>query len=60
MKEKGITYPIGIGASEMLLDYKISSYPTTIFIDKNHKIKYRHEGPLSLRNLRTKINQLIN
>ena len=60
IEENGITYPIGIGTSETLLDYKISSYPTTIFIDKNHKIKYRHEGPLSLKSLRTKINQLIN
>ena len=60
IEKNGITYPIGIGTSETLLDYKISSYPTTIFIDKNHRIKYRHEGPLSLRSLRTKINQLIN
>ena len=59
IKEKGITYPMGIGTSKTLLDYKINSYPTTIFIDKNHKIILRHEGPLSLKSLRNKINQLI-
>ena len=59
IKEKGITYPMGIGTSKMLLDYKINSYPTTIFINKNHKIILRHEGPLSLKSLRNKINQLI-
>jgi len=58
IKEKGITYPMGIGTSTMLLDYKISSYPTTIFIDKDHKIIIKHEGPLNLKNLRYKVNQL--
>ena len=44
----GITYAVGPDAeTKILIDYKISSFPTTVFLNKNHEIVRTWAGVLT-------------
>lgn len=54
--EFGLTYAIGPDTSGMLIrEYEIISFPTTLFLDDNHKIVRKWAGPLN----EEKLNELI-
>jgi len=43
----------------ILADYQISVHPTTVFLDKNHRIVLRWEGPISYGKLEELILKLL-
>jgi len=48
LQELGITYPSGPDPkSQMVRDYKIVGFPTTIFVDRDHNVVKKHAGILS-------------
>ena len=47
LDELGITYPSGADPeSQMVRDFKIVGFPTTIFIDRDHNVVKKHAGIL--------------
>ncbi|MBT3942376.1 MAG: TlpA family protein disulfide reductase [Chloroflexi bacterium] len=48
LDELGITYPSGADPeSQMVRDYKVVGFPTTIFIDRDHNVVKKHAGILT-------------
>lgn len=47
VKDKEIEFPVLLANSKVLLEYKIVSFPTTYFIDKNGRIALADKGLLS-------------
>jgi thiol-disulfide isomerase/thioredoxin len=57
LDELGITYPSGADpTSQLVRDFKIVGFPTTIFIDSDHNIVKKHAGILSAGSIETLIN----
>jgi thiol-disulfide isomerase/thioredoxin len=57
LDELGITYPSGADpTSQLVRNFKIVGFPTTIFIDSNHNIVKKHAGFLSAGSIETLIN----
>ena len=46
--------------NRILADYQISVHPTTVFLDENHQIVLRWEGPISYGKLEELILELLN
>lgn len=60
LDELGIEYPSGADAeNQMVRDFKILGFPTTIFIDSDHNIVKKHAGILSAGSLETLIDLTI-
>jgi thiol-disulfide isomerase/thioredoxin len=60
LDELGIEYPSGADAeNQMVRDFEIVGFPTTIFIDSDHNIVKKHAGILSAGSLETLINSTI-
>ena len=60
LDELGIEYPSGADAeNQMVRDFKIVGFPTTIFIDSDHNIVKKHAGILSAGSLEVLINSTI-
>lgn len=56
----GIAYPSGADAeSQMVRDFKIVGFPTTIFIDSDHNVVKKHAGILSAESLESLINSTV-
>jgi thiol-disulfide isomerase/thioredoxin len=60
LDELGVTYPSGADAqSQMVRDFKIVGFPTTIFIDSDHNVVKKHAGILSPESLESLINSTV-
>lgn len=44
LKEKEVDYPVAIAGKEMLRQFQVSGYPTTMFIDRSGKIRFVDAG----------------
>ena len=44
LKEKNISYPVAIASSEVLKQFHISGFPTTVFADQEGKIRFVDAG----------------
>lgn len=59
--EFGITYPIGPDESgDILIDYEVNGFPTTVFLDKDHQIVRKWAGVLDEEKLDELIAELVN
>ncbi|MCX8251781.1 MAG: TlpA disulfide reductase family protein [Dehalococcoidia bacterium] len=60
LDELGIEYPSGADTdNQMVRDFKIVGFPTTIFIDSDHNIVKKHAGILSAGSLEALINSTV-
>ena len=58
--EFGITYAVGPDTeTKILIDYKASSFPTTVFLDKNHEIVRNWAGVLTEEKLEELVAPLL-
>ncbi len=58
--EFGITYAVGPDTvNQILIDYKVSAYPTSVFLDRNHKIVRTWAGVLTAEKLEELIGSLL-
>ena len=55
----GITYAIGPDTSAIILDYRVIGFPTTMFLNRNHKIVRSWTGTLSAEQLEEFIQELL-
>jgi len=54
-----INYPVALATSEIINQFQPGQFiPTTIFIDKNGRIRHKHVGLLDKKTLLTYLNQL--
>jgi cytochrome c biogenesis protein CcmG/thiol:disulfide interchange protein DsbE len=54
-----INYPVALATSEIINQFQPGEFiPTTIFIDKNGRIRHKHVGLLDKKTLLTYLNQL--
>lgn len=59
--EFGITYAIGPDAEgDILVDYEVSGFPTTIFLDKDHQVVRKWSGILDAEKLDELIAEVLN
>ena len=60
VKELGLTYPsLADTESRIQFDYDVFSYPTTVFLDKNHNIARRWTGIIGEEQLSEQIEALL-
>ncbi len=60
LNELGVEYPSGADAeSQMVRDFKVVGFPTTIFIDSDHNVVKKHAGILSAESLESLINSTV-
>ena len=57
--EFGITYPVGVDSGDVVVDYKIIGFPTTVFIDKDLNIVRKWTGALNAENLEEFVEELL-
>ena len=56
----GITYAVGPDAvNQILIDYKVSAYPTSVFLDRNHEIVRTWAGVLTEDKLEELVGPLL-
>ena len=61
LNEFGITYPSGPDVeNQMIRDFKVLGFPTTIFIDRNHNVVKKYAGILSEDSIESFIASTIN
>ncbi len=51
-RELGVSWPILVGDGLMAKDYELETYPTTLLIDAEGIVRFRHEGTLSAAQLK--------
>jgi peroxiredoxin len=60
IKEHKVNYPIAMATKEVVNTFgPVSGLPTTIVIDRQGKIKYRHRGLISFDDLKEKVIKLL-
>ncbi|NCN08939.1 MAG: redoxin domain-containing protein [Leptospira sp.] len=47
LKDKDIQFPVVVIPSNRIQEFNVTGYPTTIFVDKNHTIRFVDSGILS-------------
>ena len=55
----GITYAIGPDTSNIIIDYQVVGFPTTMFLNRDHKIVHTWTGTLSGKRLEELVQELI-
>ena len=55
----GVTYALGPDEGDAIVDYKVNSFPSTFFLDKNQNVVRRWAGPLNAEILEEIIRELL-
>jgi cytochrome c biogenesis protein CcmG/thiol:disulfide interchange protein DsbE len=60
VKEHKVSYPIVMATKEMVNDFgPVTGLPTTLVIDRQGKVQYRHRGLISFDDLKEKVVKLL-
>jgi peroxiredoxin len=61
VKEFGLSYAIGPDAdSSILVNYKVSGFPSTVFLDKEHRVVRHWTGALNAAKLVELVQEALN
>ena len=57
--EFGITYAVGTDQDGIIVDYKVLGFPSTVFLDKQHRVVRTWTGALNAEKLEEFIQELL-
>lgn len=57
--ELGLTFPIAWDEGQGAMNYRANGIPTTVWIDREGVIRYRHAGPMTLAQMKKYADNLI-
>lgn len=60
VNEIGVTYALGPDEDDIINKYKVSSFPTTVFIDKEQNIVRRWQGVLNEEKMEEILSEILN
>ncbi len=60
IKEHKVSYPVVMATREMVNDFgPVTGLPTTLVIDRQGKVQYRHRGLISFDDFKAKVTELL-
>lgn len=60
IKQYNITFPILMDNDQVRKTYRVTSFPTTFYIDKNGKIRDKFVGEMKEEDIQQRVNQMLN